>query len=226
MNFLTWELSMNRPSPSTIQAFRDVAECYSASCVFADVQSRSNVMHSGIKPIFPGKLVGVALTVRLSAGDLQDPLAALEIAQPGDVIVVDGFGETETSVWGGLMGALCMQRGVAGAVIDGAGRDIDELRDLKFQIYTRAITARGTHTMFSGRKSDVAVNVPITCGGVIVEPGDMIVADEIGVTVIPNAKLDEVLKLAREQAEREEFTRREIAKGKTVEQLLAEFGRI
>ncbi len=106
------------------------------------------------------------------------------------------------------------------------GRDIDELRDLKFQIYTRAITARGTHTMFSGRKSDVAVNVPITCGGVIVEPGDMIVADEIGVTVIPNAKLDEVLKLAREQAEREEFTRREIAKGKTVEQLLAEFGRI
>ena len=80
--------------------------------------------------------------------------------------------------------------------------------------------------MFSGRKSDVAVNVPITCGGVIVEPGDMIIADEIGVTVVPNAKLDEVLKLAREQAEREEFTRREIAKGKTVEQLLAEFGRI
>ena len=217
---------MNRPSQATIQAFRDVAKSYSASCVFADVQSRSNVMHSGIKPIFPGKLVGVALTVRLSAGDLQDPLAALEIAQPGDVIVVDAFGETETSVWGGLMGALCMQRGVAGAVIDGAGRDIDELRDLKFQIYTRAITARGTHTMFSGRKNDVAVNVPITCGGVIVEPGDMIVADEIGVTVVPNAKLDEVLKLAREQAQREEFTRREIAKGKTVEQLLAEFGRI
>lgn len=217
---------MNRPSQATIQAFRDVAKSYSASCVFADVQSRSNVMHSGIKPIFPGKLVGVALTVRLSAGDLQDPLAALEIAQPGDVIVVDAFGETETSVWGGLMGALCMQRGVAGAVIDGAGRDIDELRDLKFQIYTRAITARGTHTMFSGRKNDVAVNVPITCGGVIVEPGDMIVADEIGVTVVPNAKLDEVLNLAREQAQREEFTRREIAKGKTVEQLLAEFGRI
>ena len=217
---------MNRPNQATIQAFRDVAKCYSVSCVFADVQARGNVMHSGIKPIFPGKLVGVALTVRLSAGDLQDPLAALEIAQPGDVIIVDAFGETETSVWGGLMGALCMQRGVAGAIIDGAGRDIDELRDLKFQIYTRAITARGTHTMFSGRKSDVAVNVPITCGGVMVEPGDMIVADEIGVTVVPNARLDEVLKLAREQAEREEFTRREIAKGKTVAQLLAEFGRI
>ena len=218
--------SVVRPSTATIQAFRDVAKCYSASCVFADVQTRTNVMHSGIKPIFPGKLVGVALPVRLSAGDLQDPLAALEIAQPGDVIVVDAFGETETSVWGGLMGALCMQRGVVGAVIDGAGRDVDELRDLKFQIYTRAITARGTHTMFSGRKSDVAVNVTINCGGVLVSPGDMIVADEIGVTVIPYGKLDEVLKLAREQAESEEFTRKEIAKGKTVEQLLAEFGRI
>ena len=217
---------MNRPTQATIQAFRDVAKCFSASRVFADVQSRSNVMHSAIKPIFPGKLVGIALPVRLSAGDLQDPLAALEIAQSGDMIVVDAFGETETSVWGGLMGALCMQRGVVGAIIDGAGRDIDELRDLKFQIYTRAITARGTHTMFSGRKSDVAVNVPITCGGVIVEPGDMIIANEIGVTVVPYAKLNDVLKLAREQAEREEFTRREIAKGKTVAQLLAEFGRI
>jgi 4-hydroxy-4-methyl-2-oxoglutarate aldolase len=217
---------MSRPDQATIQAFREVAKCYSASCVFADVQARSNVMHSSIKPIFPGKLVGVALTVRLSAGDLQDPLAALEIAQPGDVIVVDAFAETETSVWGGLMGALCMQKGVTGAIIDGAGRDIDELRDLKFQIYTRAITARGTHTMFSGRKSDVMVNVPINCGGVLVEPGDMIVADEIGVTIIPNAKLAEVLALAREQAQREEFTRREIAKGKTVAQLLTEFGRI
>jgi 4-hydroxy-4-methyl-2-oxoglutarate aldolase len=217
---------MHRPDQAMVQAFRDVAQCYSASCVFADVQSRGNVMHSGIKPIFPGTLVGIALPVRLAAGDLQDPLAALEIAQPDDVIVVDAFGETETSVWGGLMGALCMQRGVVGAVIDGAGRDSDELRDLKFQIFTRAITARGTHTMFSGRKSDVAVNVPITCGGVLVEPGDIIVADEIGVTVVPNAKLAEVLKLAREQAQREEFTRREIAKGKTVAQLLAEFGRI
>ena len=61
---------MNRPTQATIQAFLDVAKCFSASCVFADVQSRSNVMHSAIKPIFPGKLVGIALPVRLSAGDL------------------------------------------------------------------------------------------------------------------------------------------------------------
>lgn len=219
-------MTTHRPPQSLIDAYREVAKCYSASCVFADVQGRSNVMHSGIKPIFAGKLVGAALTVKLSAGDLQDPLAALEVARPGDVIVVDAFGETETSVWGGLMAALCQKRGVEGAIIDGAGRDIDELRDLKFQLYTRAITARGTHTMLSGRKNDVSLNVPINCGGVVVSPGDMIVADEIGVTVVPKAMAAETLKLAREQAEREENTRREIAKGKTVDQILAEFGRI
>ena len=215
-----------RPTPDMVARYREVARCYSASCVFADVQGRRGVLQSGIKPIFRGKLVGSALTVRLSAGDLQDPLAALEIAQPGDIIVVDAGGDTETSVWGGLMGALCKQRGVGGAIIDGAGRDIDELRDIDFLLFTRGITPRGTHTMFSGRKDNVFLNVPITCGGVVVSPGDMVVGDEIGVTVIPFDSLESVLTLARGQADREEATRREIAKGKTVEQLLAEFGRI
>ena len=216
----------HRPPAALIDAYRQVASCYSASCVFADALGRRNVMHSGITPISPGKLVGPALTVKLVAGDLQDPLAALEVAERDDVIVVDANGETETSVWGGLMGALCLKRGVVGAIIDGAGRDIDELRDLQFRLFTRAITARGTHTMFSGRKSDVQLNIPIVCGGIVVQPGDMIVADEIGVTVVPHDKLEDVLTAARQQADREERTRREIAKGKTVEQLLAEFGRI
>jgi len=220
------ENEARRPPTAVIEQYRAVAQCYSASCVFADVQGRRGVMHSGIKPIFRGKIVGSALTVKLSPGDLQDPLIALDVARPGDVIVVDASGETETSVWGGLMGALCKKRGVVGAIIDGAGRDTDELRDLEFLLFSRAITPRGTHTMFSGRKDNVLLNVPIVCGGVVVSPGDMIVGDEIGVTVIPHADLESVLKLAREQADREETTRREIAKGKTVEQLLAEFGRI
>lgn len=217
---------ISRPHPALVEQVRAVARCYSASCVFADVQGRTGVMHSAIKPIFHGKLVGAALTVRLSPGDLQDPLAALDIAQPGDVIVVDAGGETETSVWGGLMGALCKLRGVTGAVIEGAGRDVDELRDIEFLLFSRAVTPRGTHTMFSGRKDNVRLNVPVTCGGVVVHPGDVLVGDEIGVTVIPQADLERVLTLAKEQAEREEATRQEIAKGKTVEELLAKFGRI
>jgi regulator of RNase E activity RraA len=215
-----------RPDADLVAQYRQVAQCYSASCVFADVQKRAGVMHSGIKPIFRAKAVGPAVTVRLSPGDLQDPLPALHVVKPGDVVVVDAGGETETSVFGGLMGSLFKNRGVQGAIIDGACRDIDELRDLGFVVFSRAVTARGTHTMFSGRKEDMELNVPVHCGGIVVSPGDMIVADEIGITVVPQGDLEEVLRLAREQADREEATRQRIRQGYSFEQLLEEFGRI
>jgi regulator of RNase E activity RraA len=80
--------------------------------------------------------------------------------------------------------------------------------------------------MFSNRKEELSINVPIACGGIIVNPGDFIVADSIGVTVVPRQNAKEILKLAREQAEREQRTREWVTKGKTVEDLLAEFGRI
>lgn len=215
-----------RPDARIVEQIRDVAKCYSASCVFADVQQRGGVMHSSLKPIFRAKAVGPAVTVKLSAGDLQDPLLALHVAKPGDVVVVDAAGETETSVFGGLMGSLFKNCGVQGAVIDGACRDTDELRDIGFVVFSKAVTARGTHTMFSGRKNDVQVNVPVTCGGVVVNAGDIVVADEIGITVVPAAHAEAVLKAAREQAEREEATRQRIKQGRTFEQLLEEFGRI
>lgn len=108
--------------------------------------------------------------------------------KPGDMIVVDTGGDTETSVCGGLMGGLAQNRGIRGMIVDGAGCDIDELEDLGWPIWTRAITVRGTHTMFSGRKEELSINVPISCGGVVVNPGDFIVADTIGVFVAPLAK--------------------------------------
>jgi 4-hydroxy-4-methyl-2-oxoglutarate aldolase len=212
--------------PDLLQQFETVAACYSASCVFADVQYRQGVMDSAIKPAFPAKIVGQALTVQLSKGDLVDPLKALEMGQPGDIIVVDAGGDTETSICGGLMGGLAKNRGIRGMIVDGAGRDVDELRDIGWPIWTRAITPRGTHTMLSGRKEELSINVPIACGGIAVNPGDFIVADEIGVTVIAAGAALEILSLAREQAQREQRTREWVAKGKTVEDLLKEFGRI
>jgi 4-hydroxy-4-methyl-2-oxoglutarate aldolase len=150
--------------PALLAEFEEVARCYSASCVFADVQYRTGVMYSSIKPAFAAKAVGQALTVQLSKGDLVDPLKALEMGRPGDLIVVDAGGDTETSVCGGLMGGLAKNRGIRGMIVDGAGRDTDELRDLGWPIWTRAITPRGTHTMFSSRKEELSINVPITCG--------------------------------------------------------------
>lgn len=209
-----------------LAAFDKVLPCYSAAAVFADVQYRTGVMDSAIKPAFRAKICGQAVTVQLSKGDLVDPLKALEMAQPGDVIVVDAGGDLNTSVCGGLMGGLAQNRGIRGMVIDGAGRDTDELEDINWPIWTRAITPRGTHTMFSGRKEELSINVPIACGGVVVNPGDFIVADLMGVVLIPLARAEEVVKLAAEQAEREEKTRAWVKQGKTVEDLLAEFGRI
>ena len=212
--------------PDLLKRFDELLPSYSISCIFADVMYRQNVMASAIKPAFKAKAVGQAITVQLSGGDLVDPLRALEMGQPGDIIVVDAGGETETSVCGGLMGGLAKNRGIRAMVVDGAGRDIDELEDIGWPIWTRAITARGTHTMFSQRKEELSINVPIACGGVIVRPGDFVVADTIAVVVVPLERADEFLTLAAEQAEREQRTREWVAQGKTVEDLLAEFGRI
>lgn len=209
-----------------LSRFDDLLASYSAAAIFADVQYRTGVMDSGIKPAFRAKVCGQAVTVQLSKGDLVDPLKALEMGQAGDVIVVDAGGDTETSVCGGLMGGLAKNRGIRAMIVDGAGRDTDELEDLDWPIWTRAITPRGTHTMFSQRKDELSVNVPISCGGVVVNPGDFIVADLMGVVVIPLARAGEVVALAKEQADREAKTRSWVQQGKTVEDLLKEFGRI
>jgi 4-hydroxy-4-methyl-2-oxoglutarate aldolase len=124
------------------------------------------------------------------------------------------------------MGGLAKNRGIRGMVVDGAGRDIDELEDIGWPIWTKSIVPRGTHTMFSNRKEELSINVPIACGGVTVNPGDFVIADTIGVTVVPLQTAEQILQLAREQAAREQKTREWVVKGKTVEDLLAEFGRI
>lgn len=210
-----------------VKGFEKLLPTYSISCVVADAQERSGVMHSQIKLIDRSKkFVGPALTVKLYPGDLVDPLYALSVAQAGDVIVVDARGETETSVWGGLMANLCMQKGIVGAVVDGSIRDTDEIRNLGFPIASRGITPRSTHSPYSGRLDSLEINVPISCGGVIVNPGDIIIADEIGVTVVPKEKAKEVLLKAQKLAEQEELTRKRIKEGKSLEDLLEEFGRL
>jgi len=213
-------------NPELLKKFDKVLSALSAAAIFADVQYRTGVMDSAIKPAFRSKVTGQAVTVQLSKGDLVDPLKALEMGQEGDVIVVDAGGDLNTSVCGGLMGGLAQNRGIRGMIVDGAGRDTDELEEINWPIWTRAITPRGTHTMFSERRGELSINVPIACGGVVVNPGDFIVADLMGVVVVPLESAEEVVRLAQEQADREVATRAWVAQGKTVEDLLNEFGRI
>ena len=213
-------------NPELLKKFDKVLSALSAAAIFADVQYRTGVMDSAIKPAFRSKVTGQAVTVQLSKGDLVDPLKALEMGQEGDVVVVDAGGDLNTSVCGGLMGGLAQNRGIRGMIVDGAGRDTDELEEINWPIWTRAITPRGTHTMFSERREELSIYVPIACGGVVVNPGDFIVADLMGVVVVPLESAEEVVRLAQEQADREVATRAWVAQGKTVEDLLNEFGRI
>jgi regulator of RNase E activity RraA len=216
-----------QPSDEILRGFNELLKVYSPSCVVADAQERANVMRSYLRPLTTStRFVGPALTVRLEPGNQVDCLDALSVAQAGDVIVVDAAGETETSIWGGLMSGLCKMKGVIGAVVDGAIRDTDETRDLGFSIFSKAIVPRSTHSPYSGRMEPIEINVPIQCAGVLVKPGDLVLGDEIGVVVIPLENAVEVLEKAREQAEKEEKTRAKISQGKTVEELLAEFGRL
>jgi len=213
--------------PSILKGFEELLKVYSPSCLVADAQERSGVMRSYLRPLTSEtRFVGPALTVRLEPGNQVDCLDALSVAQAGDVIVVDAAGETETSVWGGLMAGLCKMKGVVGAVVDGAIRDTDEIKDLGFFIFSKAVVPRSTHSPFSGRLEPIEVNVPIQCGGVLVRPGDLVLGDEIGVVVVPLEEAAQILKKAQEQAEKEEKTREKIRQRKTVEELLAEFGRL
>lgn len=219
--------NIERPAEKIMKGFLKLKDVYSISCVVADSQERANVMRSDIRLLDrKTKIIGPALTVKLYPGDLVDCLDALKVAHEGDVIVVDAFGETETSIWGGLMSGLCKAKGVTGAIIDGAMRDTDETRDLDFPIAAKAIVPRSTHSPYSDRYEPIEINVPIICGGVCVRPGDIIVADEVGVTVVALEDAEMVLAKAQEQADKEELTRRRIKDGKTVDELLAEFGRI
>ena len=118
-----------------VRPFRELEDVLSASCVVGDAMSRDNVMRHDMKPkAADKKIIGPAITVKLTAGDIVDCLKVFEIAKPGDVIVIDAFGETETSIWGGLMSGIARNAGVIGAVIDGSCRDTDEARMMNFPI--------------------------------------------------------------------------------------------
>lgn len=155
-----------------------------------DAMGRFGIMNHRIKPINnPGvQLVGSAITVRTRAADNLMIHMALNVAQAGDVIVVEVQGSPLNGLWGGLMTAAAIEKGLAGVVIDGGIRDMAEIRDSGFPVFTRAIIAAG-----GDKEGPGEVNVPISCGGVPVSPGDIIIGDEDGVAVVPKAEAKEVL---------------------------------
>lgn len=168
----------------------------------ADLLGRAQVMDIGIRPLWGpmGRVAGPAFTVRCPPGDNLMLHAAIHRAAPGSVMVVES-GDLDWALAGGNVCAVAQRRGIAGFVLDGLIRDLAEVREARFPVFARGVIP------IPGAKSAVApLGQPVTCGGVRVEAGDVVVADEEGVVAVPAARRAEILdaaraKLAKEAAE-------------------------
>lgn len=189
----------------------------------ADILGREQVMDSGIRPLWAPmpRVAGPAFTVRCAPGDNLMLHAAIHRAVAGSVVVVEA-GDVDYAVCGGNVCAVAQRRGVAAFVVDGVIRDVAEVREMRFPVF-----ARGVMPIPGGKAVVAPLNEPVRCGGAAVGAGDVVVADEEGIVVVPSARREEVLgaaqaKVAREAAESLETW--EAAHRAKIADLLAERG--
>ncbi len=164
-----------RPAKELVERFRDMPVAN-----IDDNMGRIAAVDTAIEPIGKGQLLGTAFTVRVPQGDNLMFHAAMDLAKPGDVIVIDAGGFTDRAIFGELMATYCKTRGIKGIVCDGAIRDRGGLAALEdFPVYARSATPNGPYKNGPGE-----INVPVVIGGKVVHPGDIIVGDDDGVIII------------------------------------------
>lgn len=201
----TIESEIERPDRDVVSAFEDVP-----STIVSDVTGNVGVtMNSGIEPVYSeAKTAGTAVTVNASPGDNLIIHKAITVAEPGDVLVIDCDGYTETGHIGELMCTSCQANDLAGIVLDGSVRDCEEIAEMEFPVY-----ARGTHPQGPLKQDPGSINVTISCGGVSVDPGDVVVGDNDGLAVVPKKSAEDVLERAREKITAEDNVREEVKEG-------------
>lgn len=169
----------------------------------------SKLLYPEITPIQDGaRVAGSAVTVSCAPGDNLMIHAAVEVIEPGDVLVVATTPPSVNGMVGELLAVSIMAREGRGLVIDSGVRDVAELRAMGFPVWTRTIHSLGTTKAMAG-----SVNVPVVCGGVTVRPGDVVVADDDGVVIVDRERAGEILEAARQRASKEETTRTRLASG-------------
>lgn len=177
----------SRPPASLVERFAALP-----AGVVADAMHRIGALDGGIAPVWPGAtVVGAALTVWVRAGDNALVARAIDMAQPGDVLVVNAQGALTSAVVGELLSMECRRRGVRGAVVDGAVRDLDVLGTLRFPVFARGVCAAGPTKEGSGE-----IGYPVAVGGVVAAAGDIVVADGDGVVIVPAGDAGAVLERA------------------------------
>lgn len=175
----------------------------------SDCMSRLFAGGALLRPMHSGRpMSGPALTVRTRPGDNLMIHKALQMAAPGDIIVVDAGGDLTNAVIGDLVVGIAIQRGLGGFVINGAIRDAKAVREGDFPIFAAGVTHRGSYKDGPGE-----INVPIAIDGMVIEPGDLIIGDDDGVLCVPFDHVQSVLAAARKKADAEAVTAKAIAAG-------------
>jgi 4-hydroxy-4-methyl-2-oxoglutarate aldolase len=210
-----------RPDPALVQRF---ASLHTAD--ISDVMRMAGTMDAGIRPAYQPmkKVVGPAVTVSIPGGSFNMLKIGIQQTRPGDVLVVNACGNCNIGLAGGNVCRGMLRRGLAGLIIDGTIRDVSEIRADGFSVYARGTATPDVQTTDAGE-----VNVPIACGQVVVNPGDIIVADEDGIVVVPPDAAEEVLAgvaelEARHAALQEVLLRGEVTNIANIERNLRERG--
>jgi len=196
--------SIQRVGAETIQLLRDLGVA-----TIHEAQGRTGLLRPYMRPIYAGaRVAGSAITVSCQAGDNLMIHAALEMCQPGDVLVVTTTSESTDGMFGELLAVSARARGVAGLVIDAGVRDVTDITTMDFPVWAKAICAQGTVKATPG-----SVNISVVCAGAIVRAGDAIVGDADGVVVVPRAMADTVATLGTERVAKEQKARERLRAG-------------